>query len=617
MCGIGGILCKKGTIDIKKILKIFQYSMSHRGPDAKGYFIDSSRDIEVGLAHTRLSIIDLSPDANQPISNEDESIYLVCNGEIYNYRELRKKLEKKHQFKSRSDSEVILHLYEEKGKDLLKDLRGMFSFAIWDSEKNKLFLARDRYGIKPLYYSLKKDIFIFASEIRALIKTNIVKKEINPESIHLFLLLGYIPAPNTIYKNIFGLEPGYFMIVDNSGIKKQRYYNLRNIFNNDWQNVSWEEATKKVEAILRESIKSHLISDVPISVFLSGGLDSSSLVAFAAESQQNPITTISVTFPDTPYDESEYARKVANKFDTQHIEVEVSSSDVERHIDKIFYYMDQPTVNGINTYFVSWAAAKKGVKVALSGIGGDELFYGYPSFNDIPKLFIIAKLFSVIPFKNKIIKPIINNLFYSKAKIYNLLQSNTISEIYFWYRGLFMESEIKKLLLDGPFATSWNFYPPSITFKDPYSEISFLEITNYMANQLLRDTDVFSMAHSLEVRVPFLDHKLVEMIAKLPSKYKMGKPPKKLLVSMVKNKLPKEIINREKRGFTFPFELWLKNELRDFMEEKLRGSQYYNKKFIDNLLKGFFNGKVHWSRVWACVVLERWLSEIQNRGGDK
>jgi len=599
MCGIAGILSKK-NINTNKILNNFQKILKHRGPDANDYFIDSKKDLEIGLAHTRLSIIDLSKKANQPMCNEDGSIYIVFNGEIYNYRSLKKKLIKKYKFKSNSDTEVILHLYEEKGENLLKYLRGMFAFAIWDSKKKKLFLARDRFGIKPLYYSYLNDIFIFASEIKAILFTNLIKKELNDNSIALFLLNGYISPPNTIYKKINSLEPGYFLVIEKDKIIKRQYYNLSNIFLK-LENISKEKAIKKIHNCLVDSVKCHFVSDVPVGIFLSGGIDSSAIVSLARKIRQKNINTISIIFPNVDYDESKYARIIAEKFETEHNEIELQSRDIKKYIDKIFYYMDQPTINGINTFFVSLAASKLKLKVCLSGLGGDEIFCGYPSFIQLPRLYKISKIFSLIPFRKKIFRLLSSNNYSSKAKIYSIFSSSSFFEAYLNYRGIFNSNQIKKII-------NINFQIPkkNLAMKNFISKLSFLELTNYMSNQLLRDTDVFSMAHSLEIRVPFVDHKVIELVVKIPSKYKISKTPKNLLVKAVGN-LPEEIIYRKKQGFIFPFDLWMKNELKEFIEKKLINS-VFDEKFVRKLLNDFYNKKVHWSKVWSLVVLREWIN---------
>jgi asparagine synthase (glutamine-hydrolysing) len=345
---------------------------------------------------------------------------------------------------------------------------------------------------------------------------------------------------------------------------------------------------------------------------LSGGVDSSSIVALLDEANHNSIQTVSVVFPGMNYDESEYARKVARKFNTEHHEIEISDKDLKINLKKIFYYMDQPTIDGVNSYFVSWATSKTGLKVALSGLGGDEVFFGYSSFTQIPKIHYLSKIFSFVPLSEEISKFASRDSIDLKAKICSMMSSNSLSKIYFHYRGLFTREQIKGLLNPDFSIPDTKFNLPA-ELKDYRSQISFLELTNYMSNQLLRDTDVFSMAHSIEVRVPFLDHKLVELLARIPVKYKISNNiPKRLLVKSIGNKLPYEIVYRKKRGFNFPFDSWMRNELRDFIEDKIKESRYFNEIFTNKLLEGFYNKKVHWSRIWGCVVLDQWLD---NYGG--
>ncbi len=599
MCGIAGIL-SKGNLNTKKTLNKFQKVLSHRGPDAKGSFIDSKNGWTIGLAHRRLSIIDLSSSGNQPMSDRDNSIHIVFNGEIYNYKELRKKLEKKYKFKSTSDTEVILYLYKEKGEKLLDDLRGMFAFAIWDSKKEKLFLARDRFGIKPIYYNYSNEYFVFASELKGILSSNLIEKNINKKAAGLFMLNGSIPPPDTIYAGISALEPGCFLIFQKGKLIKKEYYNPLEIFMKK-ENISEAESIKKIHDCLLDSVKYHLISDVPVGCFLSGGIDSSAIVALAREAKQKEIKTLSIIFPGTNYDESKYAKIVSDKFKTDHNEIEITGSDLKKHINRIFEYMDQPTVDGINSYFVSLAASRLNLKVVLSGLGGDEIFCGYNSFTQLPLLQRFSKIFSVIPFRNKIFSKLSGNSFDSKAKILSLLSSNSFSESYSIYRGIFNNKQSENLLGFPVFLDKIN-----LPDTDYLSKVSFLELTQYMSNQLLRDTDVFSMAHSLEIRVPFVDHKLIELVAGIPSQYKIGKTPKRLLVKALGNKLPEEIVYRKKQGFVLPFELWMKEELKDFVEKKLERSSF-DEKLVNKLLRDFYNKKIHFSKVWSLVVLSEWI----------
>lgn len=618
MCGVTGIYNynSDGLVDVNAVVRMCD-AMAHRGPDDKGIYL--SLDKRLCLGHTRLSIIDLSPQGHQPMSNRDSSIWISYNGEIYNYLELRNDLKTKgYEFNSNSDTEVIIHAYEEWGiEELLERLRGMFAFAIYDSSDSQLILTRDRLGIKPFYYASKNRTFVFASEIKAILASGLIQKEISPKGTSLFLLNSSISPPDTIYKEIFALEPGHFLIVSKKGVTKKRYYNLINAFwDTSLERVSEKESLEEIRACLLDTVKCHLISDVPVGAFLSGGIDSSSIVSLMRKVEHKPIKTVSVAFPDTPYDESRYAKIVAQKFNTNHVEVKVTGEDLIAHLEKIFYTMDQPTVDGVNTYFVSWATKQAGLKVALSGIGGDEIFWGYPSFTQIPKLYAFLKILSMVPLGRKAAGFLLRNSDNSqRAKLYSMLSNDSsIPKIYLNFRGLFTREQIQKLLhpdfvkeaSEGIEACP--YLTESSKVSNKFNQVSLLETTLYMSNQLLRDTDVFSMVHSLEVRVPFADHKLVELLAKIPVKYKIKKDmPKMLLIKALNNKLPEEIVHRPKMGFTFPFDLWMRNELRDFIKEKINGSNLFNKSFTNRLLDGFYSHKVHWSRVWGCVVLSHWL----------
>ena len=625
MCGICGIFNYKNqkTSITKDLLIKIRDSMIHRGPDDAGMYI--SPDKKAGLAHRRLSIIDLSEAAHQPMCNEDGTIWITYNGEIYNYREIREVLILKgHKFKSNSDTEAIIHGYEEWGiEGLLKELRGMFAFALYDSRlpDSRLILVRDRFGIKPLYYSYNNSTFLFASEIKAILASRLVSKEIDPQAVVLFLIYGSIPAPKTIYKAISAVEPGHFLIISKKGLKKYRYYNLKDAFlDKSLTNISEEEAIERVHSCLINTIECHLVSDVPVGAFLSGGIDSTAIVALMREVEYKPIKTVSVIFPDTPYDESRYSKLIAQRFNTDHVEIEINSKDLIKHMEKIFYAMDQPTIDGVNTYFVSRATRQAGLKVAMSGVGGDEIFWGYPSFWFVPRLYRWASLPGVCILARPLTSWIANRyLFRKMGKLNYLFQKPSLESAYLAVRSVFSIKDLEKILNPDLFDELRSIFKPTdhikkITndLKTNYSItniVSALELCTYMANQLLRDTDVFSMAHSLEVRVPFVDHTLVELLAKLPVRYKAKKDmPKRMLIKALNNKLPNEIVHRPKMGFTFPFDLWIRNELKELTEEKLNGTSVLNKPYVTKLLKNFYNHKVHWSRVWSLLVLSHWLN---------
>jgi len=620
MCGIAGIIDLKNGEEKVRLDKMCN-AITHRGPDDSGIYI--SPDSKVLLGHRRLSIIDLSHSAKQPLSNENDTIFVTYNGEIYNYQKLSKELNTKgHRFKSKSDTEVIIHGYEEWGiEGLLKRLRGMFAFGLYDSRPKgsypSIFLARDRLGIKPLYYTIHNNRFIFASEIKAIVASGLISKEIDVQSVALYLLNGSIPSPKTIYKGITALEPGHYLLLTSTGLSKKRYYHLENIFgDNSLSKLSEEEVTQQVRSCLLDTIKCHLVSDVPVGAFLSGGIDSTAIVALMREVQLEQIKTVSVVFPDTPYDESKYARIAYQRYGTEHVEVEVKGEDAKNHLDRIFNSMDQPTVDGVNVYFVSRATAQAGLKVAMSGLGGDEIFCGYSTFRDVPRVYNLARTVQSIPYASQIVRFFLDKTGNHRlAKHSTILKGDcTLPKVYQTIRGLFTLSQIEELLHPdlaeetlrdiNPF-----FHINCEKINDKANQVSFLETTCYMANQLLRDTDVFGMTHSLEVRVPFVDHVLVELLAKIPVSYKLNSStPKRLLIKALNSELSPEIVNRPKMGFTFPFDLWLRNELKDFVEESLFSSSIFNHNIVRNLWSDFLNHRIHWSRPWAIAVLGRFLN---------
>ncbi len=609
MCGIYGFLNISGLPVERSIFDRMEKLLQHRGPDAKGVHIYGDHKIDCVLGQTRLSILDLSDNGSQPMFNEDNSLALVFNGEIYNYKKIRTGLlERGHILRSNSDTEVILHLYEEKKEALLEDLRGMFAFALYDRNKNEFFVARDRLGIKPLYYVFNKDYFLFASEIKALRGSGLVKEGLNYKALNNYLASGYIRAPMSINENIAALDTGCFMKVNNRELKITRYYNLADKLENRLENISEELAVNTARTELLESVKHHLVADVDVGVFLSGGIDSTGIVSLMRKVRHEKIKTISVIFPHTVYDESSNARLSSKKYNTDHYEVEIKGKDILEAMDNYFEHMDQPTIDGINTYFVSLAAKKAGLKVVLSGQGGDEVFGGYPSFAVIPKIcryLKLAKKFPVPGFLDWLPSKRIEKIKY-------MLDNNirSFNEIYTVYRGIFNRQQIINKLEPG-LAEKINKTENIILennhetdkIKNDFTKISFLELNYYMAGQLLRDSDVFSMANSIELRVPFVDHKLIEALTTIPSIY-MNK--KKLLVKAVAD-LPAEITGMKKKGFTFPIDNWLRAELKPVVEAELFNSKIYNEAYIRKLMEAFYCGKLHYSRIWSLFVLSRFL----------
>jgi len=398
MCGIAGIFdnnSKKSSETLTKGLQMMLDAIKHRGPDDRGEKkIGPKNGINIYLGHQRLSIIDPSQGGHQPMSNNDSTLWISTNSEIYNYRELKDDLEHEYNFRSKSDTEVLLRSYEVWGLDCLKKIRGMFAFAIWDDTNNKLVLARDRIGIKPLYYFSKNNIFIFSSELRAILASKIDKPGINPTGIFQYLSYGRVGSIDSILDSIMELPPGHFLVADKHGIKVQKYWDP---FNENKLEQSPTKIVQRIGNCLDEVARQHLVSDVPIGAFLSGGIDSSAVVSMITANTPTPIQTISVTFQDKDYDESKYSSLFADHLGTKHHELLLSERDLIENLSPALASMDQPTVDGINTYMISQAAKNMGLKVALSGLGGDELFAGYNSFSLVPRLNKIKKILNSLP----------------------------------------------------------------------------------------------------------------------------------------------------------------------------------------------------------------------------
>ncbi len=644
MCGIAGILSLERPVDaglVSAVLRMMD-SEIHRGPDDWGLLLPDRayQDPELRcllasfdpahirtypspsagpaavLGFRRLAILDLTPRGRQPMSNRDGTVWITYNGEVYNYRDLRLDLEQiGYTFQSDTDTEVILQGYQEWGKDVLTRLRGMFAFGIVDlrAPRNtsgsgpRFFAARDRFGMKPFYYAETPVGLLFASELKGLMASELLPMEPHPEALPLFLAWGSIPAPNTFYRAVHSLPIGYWLELTRWGLSSRRYWNLADCYASERRrHVSPNQVIEETRAALVDSVKAHLVSDVPVGAFLSGGIDSSAVVALMREAGQSRIKTVSVVFPDTEYDESRYARLVAERFETEHVEVPVTSRDLLNQWDRIFAAMDQPTVDGVNTYFVAKATHEAGLKVALSGLGGDELFRGYPSFRDIPRLHRVSKWLGPSRLARRaILAPLALCYPQQRAKFGQLLGGpNSLENVYLSYRGMFMPEELERLL-SHPAEPLDNFcahLPETNGVESSWDRVSILETDGYMANQLLRDTDAFSMTHSLETRVPFVDHRLLESVATLPRELWIKGRPKALLIDALRGCLPDVVLHRPKMGFTFPFRQWLQGEARQKVESFLQRGNSFPKAAVADLWDRFLVGRAHWSRVWALVV---------------
>jgi asparagine synthase (glutamine-hydrolysing) len=592
--------------------------LHHRGPDDAGVFFD--QDFALGMR--RLSIIDLNG-GKQPIGSEDGSITTVFNGEIYNYRSLRKELESRgHVLATASDTEVIVHLYEDFADGCVQHLRGMFGFAVWDSRKRRLLLARDRLGIKPLYYTEAGGRLIFGSEIKAILQHPSVQVVLNLAGLSNFLSLKYVPAPQTMFEGIHSLPPGCLLICDASGIQIRRYWDL-SFDNHDNGHAREDVYAEQLEALLLESVKLHLMSDVPFGAFLSGGVDSSTIVALMSQFLSEPVKTYSVGFEGDgeKFSELPHARLVANKFQTDHHEVLIRPAHLMQLAERVVWHLDQPLAEHatLANYMVAELASRD-VKMVLTGEGGDELFAGYARyagerlsrfFQRIPKAVTSAAL---------AVSSRLPGLRRQKLALYALSQPEEAARFVNWF-PLF-NSEMKQALISRDLKESLQGYDADSVFAEhlassdatePVNRMLYVDTKLWLPDLLLARGDKMSMAVSLEARVPLLDHKLVEFAASLPQNLKVKGLVRKYLLKKVSRRwLPQEIIHRKKQGFPMPASLWLRNEARAFMRDVLSASALrrrglFNAVFVERLMAQHESGFAdHGSLLWGLVSMELW-----------
>jgi asparagine synthase (glutamine-hydrolysing) len=579
MCGINGIFAyarEAAPVDQQELIASRE-CMRSRGPDAADVWI--SDDARVGLAHRRLAIIDLSPGGAQPMRRGERVI--IFNGEIYNFRELRAKLEAKGRaFTSQSDTEVLLYLYEYMGEAMLTELRGMFSIALWDGPQRRLFLARDPYGIKPLYYADDGKTIRIASQVRALIAGGQVDTRFEPAAAAGFFLRGTVPEPFTMYRAIRALPAGTFCYVDHNGPSAPKQYfsiaaTLREAVENA-RRVSDTERQEVVHDAVLESVRYHMVADVPVGAFLSAGIDSTAVVALARETGATDLETMTLRFEEyrnRDNDEAPLAALVAREYGVRHTIRDLSLGDFKDELPKIFAAMDQPTVDGLNSYFISKAAAEMGLKVALSGTGGDELFGGYTSFRDIPRWMPVTSVLSHVPGLGEGVYRLNSALAkrsrHISPKMGEILRhGSSYAGAYLVKRGRFLASELPEVLGTDVAAEGLERLNLIGILEDavtpdpgnPYARVAALESSLYLRNQLLRDMDWASMAHSLEVRVPLVDAHLLRKIAPvLVTRKERGK---QILANAPRPPLPESVRKRRKTGFTLPIREWLRAEGR-------------------------------------------------------
>jgi asparagine synthase (glutamine-hydrolysing) len=663
MCGIAGIIrlnTNNGRLEAK--IEKMQTALKHRGPDDAGIYI--STDKQAALAHTRLSILDLSAAGHQPMSTTDNRYHITFNGEIYNFQELRENLiSQGEKFHSQTDTEVILKLYQRIGSDCVQHLRGMFAFAIWDDLEKTCFLARDPLGIKPLYYYQLGTTLVFASELRAVLASGLPAINMSLEGLYGYLTTGSVPEPYTLIADIYCLSAGNWLYWQNGNITKKQYWQI----NFTPEKISPPEAREIVRKALLDSIQHHFISDVPVGIFLSGGIDSTTILGLATQTQKSQLSTYSITFAESEFNEGELAQKIANHFGAKHTEYQVTSSFAKTILPDFLAAIDQPSIDGFNTFCVSKVAHDHGMKVVLSGLGGDEIFGGYQSFQKVPQMVEWSKKLNILPFLRTGLGIGLESWGNSpRIKRFGdfLTQTPSFASAYGTFRGIFSHEEACMIInqlsistpilpplvppyqggkpessslplvppyqMEKPESSSLPLVPPyqgkkpessSLPLVPPYQgkkpessslplargglgwgstpedEVSFLELSCYMRNQLLRDSDVMSMNWGLELRVPFVDKNLLEAVAPIPSNIRLAQG-KKLLTQAI-TEIPDWVINRPKKGFSFPFESWMNSEFGDYFD-----NVHQNLNIPLNIpLKP-------WYRRWSLAILHHWWQQI-------
>lgn len=619
MCGIFGFTVELQNDKKREILAKMGRVLVHRGPDAEGFYLGEG----VALGHRRLSIIDLST-GDQPMSNEDGSLWIVFNGEIYNFQELREDLLRRgHSFRTASDTEVILHLYEEKGPDCLHDLRGMFAFALWDEREKVLFLARDRVGKKPLFYTFRDGGIIFASEIKAILQWPNLHREMEPEALSYYLTYQYVPPPLTMFKGIYKLPPAHYMVVRGNERQINRYWDLDYL---PKQAVTEEEAVEQARSLIEEAVRLRMISDVPLGAFLSGGVDSSIVVAVMSRLSDRPVKTFSIGFEESEYNELPYARRVAQVCATEHHEF-IVRAEALKILPELVWYFDEPFADSsaVPTYYVSQMTARY-VKVALNGDGGDESFAGYERYlgNSLVKKYqkiplflrkhVIAEVLKVgekIAGQNQFLRRVrwLNQISLDAGNTYALSMTIFPEDLKQELFTPLLQKEAGRVKALEYMLAYYN----SSRVEEEIDRMMYSDVMTYLPGDLLVKVDRMSMAHSIEGRSPLLDHRLMEFAARLPGGLKLkGYQLKNILKKVGEQYLPREILYRKKQGFGVPVGLWLRREMKSLLYSLLFNSSLVR----DGWLKGegvrriveehVSDSRDHSHRLWALIMLELW-----------
>jgi len=637
MCGIVGFLSKSKFHRLNSSLSAASSRLAHRGPDDSGLYANESDGI--GLAHRRLSIIDLSAAGRQPMTDESNTLRIVYNGEIYNFKQIRASLEKLgYRFRSETDTEVILKAYRQWGPSCLEQFVGMFALAVWDEKNKHLFLARDRIGIKPLYYFHKEDIFLFASELKALVAFDLFPAEIDPHALSLFLHYQYIPAPKTVFRNTYKLMPGCFAFIKEDHIEIKSYWSLPERQNSTV--IDEKDALNRLDCLMTQAVSDRLISDVPLGALLSGGIDSSLIVAMMQKVSSTPVKTFTIGFCEHEYDEAIWASKIAAHLGTSHTELFVTPQEARNVIPQIPEVFDEPfaDVSAIPTLLVSRLARSK-VTTALSGDGGDEQFAGYvrywttlslarmlgrvprsisPLMKSIPPRVLYSMYRSLLPFLPQRLKT--TNFFDKFERISALLGERKIQEIYRMTICIWTTDEIRKLAgKEVPQSHYENEFGQMRDFS-PLYQIMHVDRKTYLPDAMLTKVDRASMSCGLEVRVPLLDHRVVEFSSQLPDafSYRDG-TGKYLLKRLLEKYLPKPLFARPKMGFGVPMGDWFRKELKDLVCDylspaRLKRTGWFDAAYVEQTLREHLSGRIHHQyRLWSLLVWEMWAERRVNR----
>ena len=626
MCGIAGLLRFDGQPADRSIVKRMTDAIAHRGPDGEGFLVTGP----VGLGHRRLSIIDLSVAASQPMSNEDDTVHVIYNGEIYNFQDVRADLEARgHRFKSRTDSEVILHGYEEWGTDCLSRFNGMFAFALWDGRTERLWLVRDRIGVKPLFYSVAADAIRFGSEIKAVIADPGVGRRLDADALQQFLAFNYLPAPRTLFKDVRQVEPGHYLLIDRSGsVRDVEYWD---VVYDESANKGEREYVEELSALLSDSVRLRLISDVPLGVFLSGGVDSSGVAYWMSRHQTQPVRSFSIGFKEDSFNELPYAREVAGSVGAEHRE-RVLDADVGTMLPTIVRHAEEPTADSsmLAVYHLA-ALARRDVTVALSGDGADDILAGYETH----QAYYLHRLYGVVPsvLRRGIITPLVQRLPPSSAKVstteklkrFVAAGDRCSEDAHASWRIVFDEATRRQLL--GPLGEGVSASDPLQSYRDafartnarhPLNRMLYVDTRLYLPADMLVKIDRMTMAHGLEAREPYLDYRLVEFAARVPVRFKLRRFTQKkyLLKAALDGKVPARALYRKKQGFNVPKGNWMREGLRPFVSDmlspaRIRSQGLLEPAVVSRILDGHFSKRDdHSHQIWSLLVLTSWFEQF-------